>query len=68
MRPREAARYYGLGKKALYELLWSGQIRGVECGKKALVDRESADAFFAALPNAFITTAYAEKSRPATSP
>lgn len=41
---------YGISKSRIYEHLASGDIVGVKYGVKTLIDVESADRFFAALP------------------
>jgi hypothetical protein len=63
MRPRDMAQLYGITTKALYELLWSGEIRGVAIGGRALVDCESAASFFATLPNEFMTPSSVKEAK-----
>ena len=41
---------YGIGRTKLYALIGVGEIRAVKLGAKTLIDVESADAFFDALP------------------
>jgi hypothetical protein len=53
MRWKDATLYYGISTKILLELLGRGYIRGIECGERQLIDCETADAYFASLPNMF---------------
>jgi len=54
---------YGLGTTLLYSLIASGQIAARKCGRRLLIDADSADAYFAALPRAELTTGLARTAR-----
>jgi len=41
----EAAKYLGVGRKKIYELLEWGEIKGVKLGRSVRVEKESLDRF-----------------------
>ncbi len=53
----EATLRWGVGRTKFYELLKAGGFRTIKVGRRTLVDVRSGDAFFAALPSAFSTSA-----------
>jgi hypothetical protein len=57
-------RRYGIGRSSVYELMAQDKLRAVKFGKKVLIDVASADALFASLPAAKITSA---RTRPSAS-
>lgn len=51
MPVKEALRRYGIGRTKLYELLGAGAFKASKLGAKTLIDVETADSFFGALPD-----------------
>lgn len=54
---------FDIGTTLLYSLIASGQIAARKCGRRLLIDADSADAYFAALPRAALTTGLARAAR-----
>ena len=42
---------YGISRRSWYDILGAAKVKAVKCGGRTLIDLESADAYFAALPS-----------------